>query len=67
MVSERYGGRLHTVERKEHESSMIFPHELIREDIEGFRVVNSEPTHEHVHAFCWEQNNKFEICIIFQI
>ena len=67
MVSERCGGRLHIAERKEPKSNMIFLHELIREDIEGFCVVNSEPTHEHAHAFCWELHNKFEICILFQI
>ena len=39
----------------------------MREDIEGFHTVNSEPTEEHVHAFCWELNNNFEICIHFQI
>jgi hypothetical protein len=45
MSSERCGGKVHTVKRKKPENNMIFPHELIREVLEGFCIVNSEPTH----------------------
>lgn len=48
-------------------TSWFTSHILMRKYIEGFCIENSQPTYEHTYVFCWKLNNKFEICIIFQI
>jgi hypothetical protein len=59
-------GLIYTVEWKEHESSMIFLPRIYQGGHRGLPHCKLW-THSRTIECRWELNNKFEICILFQI